>query len=284
MRGMLNTHRKPRRSCSWRPRFIALAVVAGSIAVLGLMLTVLVSQGYEKPRPLRVLCENRNTSDIQYPPLAEPHVHFILVHAGDMQPPDHIYDCIAHTRRLSPTRTVLVVTDQRLENVQRLERDEDNVDGAVTFISSPSEFHAWRTSLSRGAKGRPGVVNLLIGSVPCSSAHVNMRRAERSGSKDILGLEDGFWFNTLARLYYVYDVVRAGGFHEVIHFEFDNLIFAEYDEIASPLRAQQVALTSVPLGRRNELANVMWISSAEAMEPLMTFMAQPHQVTLRTEA
>ena len=167
---------------------------------------------------LAVVCGNGNISDKSgYPPLPQPGVHFLLVHAGANQPPDHIYDCISHTRRLNPTRTVLVVTDQLLENVYRLERDSEESKGSLTFVSTATEFATWRASLAGSAT--PGVVNVLIGAVPCTSSHMAMRRVERSNVDDGSSIPDGFWYNTLARLYYAYDVINAGGFHEIIHFE-----------------------------------------------------------------
>ena len=62
--------------------------------------------------------------------------------------------------------------------------------------------------------------------------------------------------------------------------QFDNLIFFEYEEFAAPLREANAALTSVPLGRKNERANVVWIRSAAALAPLMAFLARADQVRL----
>lgn len=257
--------------------------------------------------PLVVECKNNASvfDPSALPPLPAPRVHFVLVHAGKSQPPGHIYDCISHTRQLNPTRTVLVITDLPLADVQRLEHDEAATPGSLTFIRTPAEFAAWRLSLAGAASAPlPGVVNILIDAVPCSPEHLAMRRVERSQSNDRTSIEEGFWYNTLSRLFYVYDVVRAGGFTDVVHFEvrdrvlfmrsglsllprerqFDNLIYFEYEEIAAPLREAHTSFTSVPLGRKNELANVVWIRSAPALEPLMAFLGRPDQVRRGVQA
>jgi hypothetical protein len=197
----------------------AVVLLTGFLALL--VWLVYLYATFELPsEPLAVECKSNATDVYTWPALPAPRVHFVLVHAGESQPPEYIYDCISHARHLNPTRTVLVITDLPLANTQRLERDIDETPGTLTVVTSPAEFAAWRLSLAGSSSpALPGIVNVLINAVPCSPEHLAMRRVERARTNDRSSLEDGFWYNTLSRLFYVYDVLRAGGFTDVVHFE-----------------------------------------------------------------
>ena len=223
--------------------------------------------------PFSAACLNGNITDQPAPLLSSVAVHFIMAHVGKTQPPGYIFDSLRHMRLLNPSRIVVVVTDQEMEAAPQ------DIAADLSHVSTPDEFIAWRAALSSDKTPAPGIVNVLIHAVPCSKVHMAMKNVERFRElPNSAWSGPEFWYNTLARLYYAYDVLAAGGFREVIHLEFDNLLFFEYEELAAPLRAARAELTTLPLGVTTELANLVWVRSPASLLPVLEFMARPEQV------
>lgn len=79
---------------------------------------------------------------------------------------------------------------------------------------------------------------------------------------------DGFWFHAMMRLFVVYDFMELTGATEVIHMEYDNLIYFHADEVWKPL----INMACTRLDNNRCLANIMLIRNASYLRDFIHYV------------
>lgn len=150
-------------------------------------------------------------------------VHFITVHMGKtLSPPMYLYDSLHSIRRYNRYHSLVVVSDLFI--------DEMAAGECVHYIYTHEDFLTWRNNHSQKCL----ITNILTSSVPTSANHFTYSQKlgfVDDGKGNPSTFRDGFVEKATLRLFLLYDVLVAGNIENSIHFEYDNLIFFQYEEV-----------------------------------------------------
>jgi hypothetical protein len=83
---------------------------------------------------------------------------------------------------------------------------------------------------------------------------------------------EGFWFKATERFFYLDELMRQYDLHDVIHMEYDNMIYVDVHELLPVLRYYKNIGATFDAEERC-IAGLIYISNPESLHPLVSFLA-----------
>ncbi len=83
---------------------------------------------------------------------------------------------------------------------------------------------------------------------------------------------EGFWFKATERFFYLEELMRQYDLYDVIHMEYDNMLYADVKDLLPTLRRYKNIAATFDAEDRC-IAGLIYISNPEALHPLVSFLA-----------
>lgn len=83
---------------------------------------------------------------------------------------------------------------------------------------------------------------------------------------------EGFWFKATERFFYLEELMRQYDLHDVVHMEYDNMLYADVNELLPTLRYYKNIAATFDAEDRC-IAGLIYISNPQSLNPLISFLA-----------